>query len=106
MRLAMGRTVRRAAREPGTAGKTPPREIRCRGDGAPQCDLTSIQQVHAMPFRQYVMPAHAKLVISGCVTPHFKGGLRQARALRPEVNRQGPRAPAAAPFQFNPLAGL
>ena len=46
-----------------------------------------------MPFRQYVRPGHARLVINGYVTPHFKGGLRQARALPAKVNRQRPQAP-------------
>ena len=59
-----------------------------------------------MPFQQYVVPGHAQLVINGYVTPQFKRGLRQVDALRAEVNRQGPQAPAAAPFQFNPPAGL
>ena len=59
-----------------------------------------------MPFRQYVRPGHARLVINGYATPQFKGCLGQVRALRAEVNRQGPQAPAAAPFQYNPLAGL
>ena len=44
-----------------------------------------------MPLQQYVRPGHAELVINGYVTPHFKGGLRQAHALRAEVNRQGRR---------------
>jgi len=59
-----------------------------------------------MPFRQYARPGHARLVINDCVTPHFKGSLGQVRALRADVNRQGPQAPAAAPFQYNPLAVL
>ena len=59
-----------------------------------------------MPFQQYVTPGHARLVINDYVTPHFKGGLRQANALPAEANRQGPQALAAAPFQYNPPAGL
>ena len=59
-----------------------------------------------MPLQQYVRPGHARLVINGYVTPHFKGGLRQAHALRAKVNRQRPQAPAAAPFPFSPLTGL
>ena len=29
------------------------------------------------PFQQYVGPGHTEITISGYVTPHFKGGLRQ-----------------------------
>ena len=43
-----------------------------------------------MPFRQYVVPGHAGLVINAYVTPQFKGGLRPVDALRAEVSRQGP----------------
>ena len=82
------------------------REIRYRGDGAPRYDLTSIQQVRARAFQQYVRPGHAELVSNGYVAPHFKGGLGQVHALRAEVNRQGPKTPAAVPFPFNPLAGI
>ena len=42
----------------------------------------------ARPFQQYVGPGRAELVVSGYVTPHFKGGLRQVDAMRAEAERR------------------
>ena len=46
--------------------------------------------LNARPFQHYLGGGHTELLVSGYVTPHFKGGLGQIDAMRTEADKGEP----------------
>lgn len=46
--------------------------------------------IGTQPFQDFVGAGHTELTISGYVTPHYKGGLRQVDAMVAEADRGEP----------------
>lgn len=50
----------------------------------------TVERIGARPASQYVGPGEETIEISGCIYPHFRGGLGQLEAMRAEAAKGVP----------------